>query len=215
MTRLTIAAAIIAVTSALVLVAAAVADDTPGDAPVDTDGLVAPWVHQSGTTFVDRSGNPVYLRGFDANTSMGYKKAAALGANFIRVPVYWSDIEPTPPSGDVHHWDAKELDALDTEVQTLQAAKVNVLLDFHQTGWSPYFDSTGRGMPAWLYSPGFFPQPKTKDGLGMAKKDYATNPDIMPFTKAYMGMIIRRYRGYPNVVGWELYNEPQPGKLRQ
>jgi len=30
-----------------------------------------------------------------------------------------------------------------------------------------------------------------------------------------MRMIITRYRSYPNVVGYELYNEPQPGKLHQ
>jgi len=215
MTKLTIGAAILAVTSALALVATAVADDTPGDTPVDTSGVVAPWVHTQGTNFVDKSGNRVYLRGFNANSSMGYKKAAALGANFIRLPVYWSDVEPVPPVGGVHTWDPAELAAIDTEVQTLLAAKVNVLIDFHQTGWSPYFDSTGRGMPIWLYSPGFFPQPKGKLGLGLAKMDFATNPAILPYYKAYMGMIIKRYRGYPNVVGWELYNEPQPGKLHQ
>src|SRR5215471_17893709 len=165
MTKLTIGAAILAVTSALALVATAVADDTPGDTPVDTSGVVAPWVHTQETNFVDKSGNRVYLRGFNANSSMGYKKAAALGANFIRLPVYWSDVEPVPPVGGVHTWDPAELAAIDTEVQTLLAAKVNVLIDFHQTGWSPYFDPTGRGMPAWLYSPPFFPQPKSKLGV--------------------------------------------------
>jgi aryl-phospho-beta-D-glucosidase BglC (GH1 family) len=70
---------------------------------------------------------------------MAYKKAATLGANFIRIPVYWSDLEPTPPVAGVHTWDPVELAALDQEVQTLESANVNVLIDLHQTGWSPYF----------------------------------------------------------------------------
>jgi aryl-phospho-beta-D-glucosidase BglC (GH1 family) len=177
---------------------------------------VAPWVHVSGTGFVDQSGAPAYLRGFNANSSMGYKKAAGLGANFVRIPVYWSDLEPNPPVDGMHSWDAAQLDALDAEVQLLQSQNVNVLIDMHQTGWSPYFtDITqdARGMPAWLYSPDYFPQPMNQLGLGLAKMDFATNPAILPYYAAYLAMLVRRYRSYPNVVGYEPYNEPQPGKL--
>ena len=194
------------------------AGSSRADVPEAPDtALVAPWVHASGTGFVDQSGKPVYLRGFNANSSMSYKKAAGLGANFVRIPIYWSDVELAPPVSGVHSWDATELAALDAEVQLLQSQKLNVLLDFHQTGWSPFFTKItkdARGMPAWLYSPGYFPQPMTQDGLGLAKKDLATNPAILPYYKAYMQMIITRYRSYPNVVGYELYNEPQPGKLK-
>ncbi len=192
-----------------------VASDDPSVVP-DT-AAVAPWVTTSGTNFVDQSGSPVYLRGFNANSSMAYKKAATLGANFIRIPVYWSDLEPTPPVAGVHTWDPVELAALDQEVQTLESANVNVLIDLHQTGWSPYFTKltvNARGMPAWLYSSGYFPQAMSQKGLGQAKKDFATNPAILPYYEAYMGMLIRRYRSYPNVVGYELYNEPQPGALK-
>jgi aryl-phospho-beta-D-glucosidase BglC (GH1 family) len=194
------------------------ADDAPGVPDTPDTPLVAPWVHAEGTKFRDQSGARVYLRGFNANTSMGYKKAAGLGANFVRLPIYWSDVELNPPVSGVHHWDATELAALDAEVQTLLNDKVNVLLDFHQTGWSPFFTkitSDARGMPAWLYGPGYFPQEMSQLGLGLAKKDFATNPAILPYYEAYMRMIITRYRSYPNVVGYELYNEPQPGKLHQ
>jgi aryl-phospho-beta-D-glucosidase BglC (GH1 family) len=180
--------------------------------------VVAPWVQASGTGFFDQSGNPVYLRGFNANSSMGWKKAAVLGANFVRIPVYWSDLEPNAPVGGVHTWVATQLAALDAEVQLLQSQNINVLIDFHQTGWSPYFTQItkdARGMPAWLYGPGYFPQPMTQDGLGMAKKDFATNPAILPYYQAYVQMLVKRYSSYPNVVGYELYNEPQPGKLKQ
>ena len=182
-----------------------------------TTTVVAPWVHASGTGFVDQAGNPVYLRGFNANSSMGYQLAAGLGANFVRIPVYWSDLELTPPVNGVHTWDLTALAALDAEVQLLQSQKVNVLIDFHQTGWSPYFTNitqAARGMPAWLYGPAYFPQPMTQLGLGLAKKDFATNPAILPYYEAYMQMLIQRYSSYPNVVGYELYNEPQPGKLK-
>jgi aryl-phospho-beta-D-glucosidase BglC (GH1 family) len=206
--------AVLATALALVLCAPANASVLRTD--VHEAPSVAPWVHSSGTGFVDASGNPVYLRGFDANSSMGYRKAAELGANFIRIPIYWSDLEPNPPVDGIHSWDQTQLDALDTEVQTLESQNVNVLLDLHQTGWSPYFTDitqNARGMPAWLYSPGYFPQPMSQLGLGLAKMDFATNPAIMPYYKAYVSMIVRRYRSYPNVVGYEPYNEPQPGKL--
>src|SRR5205085_10978870 len=117
----------------------------------------------------------------------------------------------------VHTWDTAELTALDREVQTLQSQNVNVLIDMHQTGWSPYFtDLTdqARGMPAWLYGPGYFPQEMSQLGLGLAKMDFATNAAILPYYKAYMQMLVNRYSSYPNVVGYELYNEPQPGKLK-
>jgi aryl-phospho-beta-D-glucosidase BglC (GH1 family) len=181
-----------------------------------TSTVVAPWVHTSGSSFVDQNGYPVYLRGFDASANMGWNKAAALGANFVRVPVYWSDLEPNAPIGGVHSWDATQLAALDSEVQTLESQHVNVLIDFHQSGWSPYFTALtqdARGMPAWLYSPGYFPQPMTQAGLGAAKKDFATNPGILPYYEAFITMLVHRYSAYPNVVGYELYNEPQPGKL--
>jgi aryl-phospho-beta-D-glucosidase BglC (GH1 family) len=199
------------------LLVAALPGLATGKSNQKTVTVVAPWVHASGTGFVDQSGNPVYLRGFNANSSMGYKKAAGMGANFVRIPVYWSDLELAPPVGGVHTWDATQLAALDAEVQTLQSQNVNVLIDFHQTGWSPYFTSItkdARGMPAWLYGSGYFPQPVSQLGLGLAKKDFATNPAILPYYEAYMQMLINRYSSYPNVVGYELYNEPQPGKLK-
>jgi len=195
------------------LVGAAEGDAGPG---IHEGAPVAPWVQSSGTRFVDQSGNPVYLRGFDANRSMSYKKAAGLGANFVRIPIYWSDLEPNPPVGGVHSWDAAELAALDAEVQLLQSQNVNVLLDLHQTGWSPYFTEItqdARGMPAWLYGPDYFPQPMSQVGLGLAKMDFATNPAILTYYAAYVELLVRRYRTYPNVVGYEPYNEPQPGRL--
>src|SRR3989442_14698790 len=50
-------------------------------------------------------------------------------------------------------------------------------------------------------------------GLGLAKKDFATNLAILPYYAAYVELLVRRYRSYPNVVGYEPYNEPQPGNL--
>jgi len=198
---------------------AVVAQRAPSSQPQLDDltlPLVPPWVHRLGTGFVDQAGAAVYLRGFDANSEMAYRKAGDLGANFVRVAIYWSDLEPTPPTNGVHNWDAGQIAKLDAEVQYLANRKVNVLLDLHQSGWSPYFTNItkdARGMPAWLYSPGYFPQPMSQEGLGLAKKDFATNPAIFPYYRDFAQLIVDRYRGFANVVGYELYNEPQPGKL--
>src|SRR5207245_2624801 len=88
---------------------AVVAQRAPSSQPQLDDltlPLVPPWVHRLGTGFVDQAGAAVYLRGFDANSEMAYRKAGDLGANFVRVAIYWSDLEPTPPTNGVHNWDA-------------------------------------------------------------------------------------------------------------
>jgi Cellulase (glycosyl hydrolase family 5) len=195
----------------------------PGQArPAYTDGrqdltpVVAPWVHASGTGFADATGARVYLRGFDA---IGYPaKAAALGANFVRMPVYWSDIEPAPPVDGRHSWDEAALAAIDDRVQAFAAQGINVLLDFHQSGWSSYFTAltvNAQGIPSWFYSSGFFPFPATQRGLGQARADFFTNPATIPYYQAFVDLLVRRYRSYPNVVGYELFNEPPSGALGQ
>src|SRR5690242_14605037 len=129
-----LATAALAATSLAFVVPAALARTTLADHRPDITPVVAPWIHTSGTGFVDFEGSPVYLRGFDAT---GYAAAAAdLGANFVRVPIYWSELEPTPPVGGRHLWDPVALASLDARVAAFAAKGINVLLDLHQSGWS-------------------------------------------------------------------------------
>jgi len=177
---------------------------------------VRPWVKTKGRSFVDQSGAKVVLRGFNAQGWI--KKAIEMGVNFIRLPIYWDEIEPNPPAGTTHSWNNDRLIQMENYVNALQAANINVLIDFHQSGWSDYFSAItgkGHGLPSWLYSDAFFPFPATSKGLSAARKDWFTNDAYLPYWYAFVQVVVEQFRGYPNVVGYEVFNEPQPGALGQ
>jgi hypothetical protein len=148
---------------------------------------VAPWVTTQGERFVDtRTGSPVVLRGVNVavnSSSLVYDKAAAMGANLVRIMAPWSVVEPTAPTGTTHHWDEAFLQQLDTAVADFQRANVNVLIDFHQFHWSPYFakveckahatECNASGVPGWYYADGRFPD--TKRGESDAKRAFWTS----------------------------------------
>ena len=83
------------------------------------------------------------------------------GANFVRLYIRWSDLEPNAPIDDTHAWSSTALAQLDALVSGLGAAGVQVLIDLHQCGWSTYWASTtsgcSAGVPAWYYADGRFP----------------------------------------------------------
>src|SRR5205814_9601201 len=86
-----------------------------------------------------------------------YHLAPELGVNFIRVTVPWSQYEPSPPVGGVHRWNGSRLRELDALVTFCRGHGINVLLDLHQYGWSPYFarlrpGALANGVPGWLYA---------------------------------------------------------------
>jgi Cellulase (glycosyl hydrolase family 5) len=185
----------------------------------------APWVVVSGNHFLDtRTGQPVVLRGFDVPIGMtGATQAVALGANMVRIPVPWSSIEPNAPVNGIHHWDQAKLSALDAEVAYLQQHGVEVLIDFHQVHWSPYFASvcqpgtaacgSAQGIPAWYYADGRFPN--NLDGVTGAEAAFFSTEfeQSVAAYSAFAQMMAARYSVYPNVVGYEVLNEPQGGAL--
>ena len=192
--------------------------------PTRARDLVAPWVTERNGRFVDAAGRPVLLRGVDVAIGQPnvYRLAAQLHVNFVRIVAPWSLFEPKAPTGDVHHWDTGELRQLDAEVRYFQQARINVLIDFHQFHWSPYFaghhcastgQCTARGIPAWFYSNGRFPD--TGDGQRKAEAEFwTTERDASQDDyAAFATMMAARYARYPNVVGYEIINEPPPGDL--
>jgi hypothetical protein len=174
----------------------------------------APWVTASNGHFVDSTGNTVLLRGVDVvvGPSNLYQRAAALGANFVRLSVAWEQVEPSAPVGGVHHYDPAYLGYLDQQVSWYESQHVNVLIDLHQSGWSSYFaalsDGSARGEPPWLYQGHY---PATQQGLGQAKTDFYTNTQVASWYGDLLTMLVNRYASHPNVVGYEIMNEPQSG----
>jgi len=195
--------------------------------PHPAANAVAPWITTQNGHFVDtRTGSPVVLRGVNVavnSSAIVYDKASSMGANFVRIMAPWSTVEPTAPNGTTHHWDEAFLQQLDGAVADFQKTGVNVLIDFHQFHWSPYFakvecksnvsDCNASGVPGWYYADGRFPD--TKRGESDAKKAFWTSEAARSEDgyAAFAAMMAKRYADDPNVVGYEVFNEPHPGGL--
>jgi hypothetical protein len=198
---------------------------TSAPLPHRDTSLARPWVTIRDGSFVDASGTPVVLRGYDvAVGTPAYRQAAGLGANFVRVHIGWSQVEPQAPTGpddSVHHWDQTILSDLDQEVAYFQQQHVNVLIDFHQFRWSPWWSKVdckpgtscnATGVPAWYYK-GRYGQDAAS--LARAKAAFWTTEAKPSSTLygAFAAMMARRYGHYPNVMGYEVFNEPHAGTL--
>jgi len=188
----------------------------PSSRPPDT----VPLVTTDGARFVDRSGATVVLRGVDVHTldPAVYTRAPALGVNFVRVAAPWSDYEPRPPSNGQHTWNVHRLAELDRLISYCAANRIQVLLDFHQYGWSPFFAHVQRGgrangMPRWLYAGRRFPA--TLAGLDAAEERFYTDRRATSLYAGFAAMMAGRYRTSPNVLGYEILNEPATGGARR
>jgi Cellulase (glycosyl hydrolase family 5) len=172
-----------------------------------------PWVRSAECGFVDAAGMPVVLRGFNLiapESPAVWKAADSLGANFVRIPVTWSEVEPAPPDGE-HHWNLGLLKALDRELAYFRERRIYVLLDFHQFRWSAYFGEDAEGIPAWFYERQ--DNPPASGAKHQAIADWWHDPAAFAAYSEFVSMMVRRYRAFPNVLGYEVLNEPATGAL--
>jgi hypothetical protein len=158
----------------------------------------------------------VILRGVDVHTldPAVYRLAPTLGVNFMRVTVPWSDYEPAPPSHGSHSWNQVRLRELDGLVSFCRRHHIQVLLDLHQYGWSPYFarlrpQGRANGIPAWFYA--HRAVPVTAAGLAAAESGFYRDPRAARLYAAFARMLATRYETAANVLGYEILNEPATG----
>ena len=85
------------------------------------------------------------------------------------------------------------------------------MIDLHQVGWSRFFTKGGTGVPAWYYARGPFDATK----IAQAEAAFWTTdaPRSLSLYTALTQMLAQRYSAYPNVIGYEIMNEPPPGAL--
>ncbi len=223
------------------LIAALTTDAPSGAAPPTISGPVLPLGH-TGTWLTDTTGRVVVLHGLNqvykvppyepSADGFGDDDAAFLAANgfnAMRLGVIWAAVEPQPGT-----YDDAYLASIAQTVQTLGAHGIVSLLDFHQDLYSKGFASGGQsvdgdidGAPAWAVQTGGLPNPqlsdhysyyvnpaeehawgafwrnaKAPDGIGL--QDHLAHTE--QHTAAY-------FRNNPNVLGYEILNEPWRGPL--
>ncbi len=188
-------------------------------------------ISTAGTWLTDNDGRVVVLHGFNevykippyqpAAGGFGEDDAQFLadnGFNAVRLGIIWAGVEPTP--GDINY---AYLDSIAQTVQILARHGIYTVLDMHQDLYS--IALAGEGAPAWATLTGGLPNVD----FGFPAS-YALNPaEIHAWdafwsnTKALDGVGLENhyarmweavgeyFKDDPNVVGYELMNEPWPG----
>jgi endoglycosylceramidase len=187
-------------------------------------GHAGRWITDAGGRVVIVHGtNMVYKLApyYPAAAGFGADDAAFLqriGFNAVRVGVIWKAVEPQPGV-----FDDAYLSQIAATVRLLAAHGVLSLLDFHQDLFNERFQ--GEGAPDWAIQDGGLPNPK----LGFPG-NYLGNPALEHALDQFFGNaagpgrrglqdwfasawahVATRFRHFPSVLGYELFNEPFPG----
>jgi endoglycosylceramidase len=138
------------------------------------------------------------------------------GFDFVRFLVFWDAIAPSAGTIDTAY-----LDRVAQRVAWLGAHGISVLLDMHQDIYAQHF--SGDGAPTWaivddgqpfqqqkLWSANYFQPAVTRafDHFWDADK---THPELATAYVAAVQALARRFAADPNVIGYDLINEPFPG----
>jgi endoglycosylceramidase len=143
---------------------------------------------------------------------------ASIGFNAVRVGVIWKAVEPQPGI-----YDDAYLTHIANTVATLARHGILSVLDFHQDLFNERFQ--GEGAPDWAVQDGGLPNPS----LGFPG-NYLANPALEHALDAFWanaagpggvglqdryaaawGHVAARFAGNPDVLGYEVLNEPFPG----
>jgi endoglycosylceramidase len=206
--------ALLALAALLLLAPAAVASPA---LPLGHNGR---WITDAQGRVVNLHGiNMVYKRPPYAPDAIGFgdDDAAFLaneGFNVVRLGVIYSAVEPSPGVyGDAY------LGRIRQTVDTLAAHGIVALLDFHQDLYNERF--SGEGWPDWaVMDDGLPAQPNVgfpnnylvMPALQRAFDHFFNNDGgLQDHYAAAWAHVAQRFRDAPNVLGYELLNEPWPG----
>lgn len=208
-------------------------DPLPPHAPSAPLGVHVVHPATSAPYLADSMGRAVLLRGVDENalvqyatdypeapnvTASDFSEMAALGFNFVRLPVSWSRIMPRPGSIDRSY-----LDRVAQVVSWARAAGIGVLVDMHEDNYSleTYPAHEADGAPAWAIEDGgtaCTPEVSTTACSLAAFKSFwadvpvAGRPLQQWYLEAMTAVADAAGATSPtsNIVGVELMNEPWP-----
>jgi endoglycosylceramidase len=184
--------------------------------------------------FLDGSSKPLLLHGINvANKSpekgyvgdlspIDYASIRSWGMNCIRLAIFWDGLEPQPGQLDRAY-----LGRIAQQVEWAKAQGLHVLLDMHQDLYSVKFSD---GAPAWatldegkpftasaVWSDAYYASPAVQAALDHFWSNSAA-PDGVGLQEHYARVwqfVAQRFRDEPAVIGYDLMNEPFPGKDAQ
>lgn len=199
------------------------AQHTPGEVRVAHTGPNLP-------RLVDGRGRTLLLRGVAVTSLIQYAndyaenppaggadfaEMAALGFNFVRLPVSWSAIAPRPGSVNMRY-----LAQVVTYVRAAHRHGLFVLVDMHFDRYNRQFapGNEADGAPDWavLVPPGCWSQLASADCTRAAWESFWQNRQIhgvglQQYYIAALRALSRRLRNEPGLAGIELMNNPSWG----
>jgi endoglycosylceramidase len=204
--------------------------ESPAPAPPVPETISAepgmPPLHMKDGFFRDPAGRIVVLHGvnysqerkrapfFDWQAPEHFEDLRKWGFNVVRYLVIWDAIEPE--RGVI---DTAALDEIEQGVQYALENRIYVLLDMHQDLYCPLFG--GNGMPEWtaLDDPAVPNQVNSGDWyMNYANQDvrdsfdrFYTDEELQAAYAENWIRVIERVKAYPNVIGYDLINEPWIG----
>jgi len=185
----------------------------------------------SGTTFLDPYNHPIIFhginicnksqrQGYTDNISSGdFALIRSWGMNAVRLCIFWDGLEPRPG-----HFNTAYLNRIADLVNKAKQQGLYVLLDMHQDLYSIKF---GDGAPLWATLDDGRPHANVRDWNDayyvsedvQAALDHFWNdspaPDGVGLQEHYAEawrLVATRFRNEPAVLGYDLMNEPFPGR---
>jgi endoglycosylceramidase len=220
-------AALVAAVPLLITPAMSVASAEPPTPVPAAGGAIATPLHVDGTRLRDATGRDVILRGINLGrksapylpdvSDADLARIRSLGINQLRLYTSWQAVMPS--RGQV---DTAYLARFRGLVDRAGAAGLLVTVDMHQ---DLYGKPAGNGAPLWAYQPGLCPQLPLAQLTGAWGADYFspavdcaftsfwTSKDLQArFADAWVA-VARAVGDAPNVIGYDLFNEPFPGLI--
>jgi cellulase (glycosyl hydrolase family 5) len=142
--------------------------------------------------------------------------------NFIRLHIHWTDLEPTAPVKNgtlwTHTYRTSYMATIKQAILDAQARGLAVLVENagnNQIGIDPY--ATVYAYPSWLYQAQYNSHGITygtdEASIEQSQADFYTDTLRKQFFNDYWAYVASQLKTVPNIVGYEIMNEPQVGTL--
>jgi endoglycosylceramidase len=180
-----------------------------------------------------QAGLPEYQQSSGPDSHNDFAQMRALGFDFVRLPISWSQLEP-----ERGVYSQAYLDRIAQVVEWAGQQGIYVLLDMHQDAYSRFIPDTAPvdanplvgpvaessahadGAPPWAVITDNVPSEAVAGTaeFNLAVETAFTNfwVDTDQLQEQYIGAmaaVTNRFKGDPTVVGYEIMNEPLPGLI--